>query len=83
MLLSVAVHGANAEVASSTVNSTDKDGHTPLHLACIDGDIPCILYLLQVQYSHAFACDRYSRNTIIGVIVFFLAETISKNESFI
>lgn len=30
------------------VNYQDSDGHTPLHLACIDGSIQCVNLLLQV-----------------------------------
>jgi hypothetical protein len=36
----------------------DSDKHTPLHLACIDGSIRCVNYLLQV-------CSCISNNNLI------------------
>lgn len=57
-----------AQQAIISLNCVDHDGHTPLHLACIDGDVPCVVYLLQVLRDFVVVNIIFAEMRMFGVV---------------
>ena len=55
---------------SSDLNATDKDGHTALHLACLNGHLPVVKHLCAIN-ADLEAWYVLERN-IVSSMVFYL-----------